>query len=194
MSVLGVFGWCIQHQNDIQQILIIIVRKNMNIKNYTVASRFLKYVTVDTQSDTQSTSFPSTEKQKNLAKILVDELLEMGVADAHMDEWGYVYATIPSNSDKINIPVICFCSHMDTSPDCSGLNVKPIVHKNYDGRDLVLPADNSIVLRLKEQADLKNQMGVIVVDVTQQILKRELANKTEQESYINKLISEANLN
>ena len=140
----------------------------MKITNYTVADRFLKYVTVDTQSDPQSTSFPSTEKQKNLAKILVDELLEIGVKDSHMDEWGYVYATIPSNSDKQNIPVICFCSHMDTSPDCSGLNVKPIIHKNYDGRDLVLPADNSIVLRLQEQADLKNQMGndIITADGT----------------------------
>jgi len=142
--------------------------KNMNIKNYTVADRFLNYVTIDTQSDPQSTSFPSTEKQKNLGKILVSELLEIGVSDTHMDEWGYVYATIPSNSDKQNIPVICFCSHMDTSPDCSGLNVNPIVHKNYDGRDLVLPADNSIILRLQEQADLKNQIGndIITADGT----------------------------
>lgn len=131
----------------------------MTINKFTVANRFLKYVTVDTQSDPVSTSFPSTEKQKNLAKILVEELLEMGVADAHMDEWGYVYATIPSNSEKENIPVICFCSHMDTSPDCSGLNVKPLVHQNYDGSDLVLPDDTSIVLRLNEHKDLKNQLG-----------------------------------
>lgn len=131
----------------------------MNINKYTVADRFLKYVTVDTQSDPIATSFPSTEKQKNLAKILVEELLEMGISDAHTDEWGYVYATIPSNSTKQNIPTICFCSHMDTSPDCSGLNVKPIVHQNYDGRDLILPDDSSIVLKLSEHKDLKNQIG-----------------------------------
>jgi tripeptide aminopeptidase len=140
----------------------------MNISNYTVSERFLKYVTIDTQSDASSKSFPSTEKQKNLAKILVEELQQIGVADAHMDEWGYVYATIPSNSEKQNIPVICFCSHMDTSPDCSGLNVKPQIHKNYDGRDLILPGDNSIVLRLSEHSDLKNQMGndIITADGT----------------------------
>jgi tripeptide aminopeptidase len=131
----------------------------MNINKYTVTDRFLKYVTVDTQSDPIATSFPSTEKQKNLAKILVEELLEMGISDAHTDEWGYVYATIPSNSTKQNIPTICFCSHMDTSPDCSGFNVKPIVHQNYDGRDLILPDDPSIVLKLSEHKDLKNQIG-----------------------------------
>lgn len=131
----------------------------MNINKYTVTDRFLKYVTVDTQSDPIATSFPSTEKQKNLAKILVEELLEMGISDAHTDEWGYVYATIPSNSAKQNIPTICFCSHMDTSPDCSGFNVKPIIHQNYDGRDLILPDDPSIVLKLSEHKDLKNQIG-----------------------------------
>ena len=131
----------------------------MNINKYTVTDRFLKYVTVDTQSDPIATSFPSTEKQKNLAKILVEELLEMGIYDAHTDEWGYVYATIPSNSAKQNIPTICFCSHMDTSPDCSGFNVKPIIHQNYDGRDLILPDDPSIVLKLSEHKDLKNQIG-----------------------------------
>jgi len=140
----------------------------MIIKNYTTAVRFLKYVTVDTQSDPASTTFPSTEKQKNLATILVAELLEIGIADAHMDDWGYVYATIPSNSEKENVPVICFCSHMDTSPDCSGFEVKPQIHKNYDGRDLILPADNSIVLKMAEQPDLKNQMGndIITADGT----------------------------
>lgn len=119
----------------------------------------MKYVTVDTQSDPVATSFPSTEKQKDLAKILVAELLEMGVKDAHLDEWGYVYATIPSNSTKQNIPVICFCSHMDTSPDCSGLHVKPIIHPNYNGGDLMLPDDSNIVLKLNEHKDLKNQIG-----------------------------------
>lgn len=126
--------------------------------NYTVKSRFLKYVTVDTQSDASSPTCPSTEKQKDLARILVQELLEIGLPDAHMDDNGYVYATIPSNTEK-EVPVICFCSHMDTAPDCTGTNVKPIVHTNYQGQDLVLPDDNSQVLRMSEHPDLKKQFG-----------------------------------
>jgi len=127
--------------------------------NYKVTERFLRYVTIDTQSDPASASYPSTEKQKNLGKLLVKELLEIGVSDAHLDEYGYVYATIPSNTDKANVPAICFCSHMDTSPDCSGEGVKPIVHKNYRGEDLVLPDDNTQVLKMSEHPDLKNQVG-----------------------------------
>ena len=84
---------------------------------FTVTERFLKYVTIDTQSDPGSVSFPSTEKQKDLGKLLAQELLQIGIANAHLDDYGYVYATIPSNTEK-NIPVICFCSHVDTSPDC----------------------------------------------------------------------------
>ncbi len=85
---------------------------------HTVLERFLRYVQVDTQSDPNSDTFPSTEKQKDLSRILVEELQEMGVEDAHLDEHGYVYATLPSNTDK-PVPTICFCSHVDTSPDCS---------------------------------------------------------------------------
>ena len=129
---------------------------------FTVAERFLRYVTIDTQSDPSSVSFPSTEKQKDLARLLVDELLAMGIADAHLDEYGYVYATIPSNTDK-KVPVICFCSHMDTAPDCSGKDVKPIVHKNYQGQDLILPDDNTQVIRMTEHTDLKNQLGNDVI-------------------------------
>ena len=92
--------------------------------NFTVTERFLRYVTIDTQSDPGSESVPSTEKQKNLGRLLVNELIAIGLHDAHLDEFGYVYATIPANSDKSNIPVICFCSHMDTAPDCSGEGVK----------------------------------------------------------------------
>ncbi|WEK19438.1 MAG: peptidase T [Candidatus Pedobacter colombiensis] len=127
-------------------------------KNKSLQNRFIKYVQIDTQSDPQSPTVPSTEKQKNLGKVLVAELLEIGVADAHLDEYGYVYATIPANTDK-KVPVICFCSHMDTSPDCSGYNVKPIIHENYQGQDLVLPDDNSVVLKMKEHHDLKDQIG-----------------------------------
>ena len=129
---------------------------------FTVLNRFLRYVKIDTQSDPSSTTFPSTEKQKNLAKILVAELQEMGIGDATMDQHGYVYATIPANTDK-QVPVICFCSHMDTSPDCSGANVKPIIHKNYNGSDIVLPDDPNQVIRAKEHPDLAEQIGNDIV-------------------------------
>ncbi len=125
---------------------------------HTVKERFLRYVQIDTQSDPNSTTTPSTEKQKNLARLLVQELREMGIGDAELDEYGYVYATIPATSDK-KVPVICFCSHMDTAPDCSGTGVKPIVHANYQGQDLVLPDDPGIVIRESEHEDLRHQHG-----------------------------------
>ncbi|MBK9331777.1 MAG: peptidase T [Ignavibacteria bacterium] len=129
----------------------------MNIK-YTCTERFLKYVKIDTQSSHDSDAFPSTEKQKDLAVILVDELKHMGITDAEMDEYGYVYATIPSNTNK-NVPVICFCSHMDTSPDASGENVKPVIHKNYQGGDIILTGDNSKVIIADEHPQLTAQIG-----------------------------------
>jgi tripeptide aminopeptidase len=128
----------------------------------SLARRFSRYVQIDTQSDPESAASPSTEKQKNLGRVLVEELLSIGISDAHLDQFGYVYATIPANSTK-NVPVICFCSHMDTSPDCTGLNVKPIIHQNYQGQDLVLPDDESIIIRLSEHKDLKDQIGNDVV-------------------------------
>ncbi len=133
----------------------------MNIK-HTVVERFCKYVQIDTQSDPLSTSFPSTEKQKNLGKVLVEELLEMGIEDAHMDEYGYVYATIPSNTTK-EVPVICFCSHMDTAPDCSGKDVKPIIHKNYQGQDIVLPDDQTVVVSPNDHPYLKDLVGSDII-------------------------------
>jgi tripeptide aminopeptidase len=134
---------------------------------HTVTERFLRYVTIDTQSDPASPTCPSSEKQKDLGRLLVTELKAMGVADAHLDEHGYVYATIPANTDK-NVPVICFCSHMDTSPDCSGKDVKPQVVKNYRGGDITLPADPSQVIRFAEHPALKNQIGndIITTDGT----------------------------
>ncbi|MFN0215814.1 MAG: peptidase T [Saprospiraceae bacterium] len=125
---------------------------------HSAKERFLHYVTIDTQSDPDSPTQPSTEKQKNLGRILVKELLAMGISDAHLDAYGYVYGTIPANTDK-KVPVICFCSHMDTSPDCSGEGVKPMIHANYKGQDLVLPDDRSVVIRMSEHPDLKHQMG-----------------------------------
>lgn len=134
---------------------------------HTVTERFLRYVTIDTQSDPNSPASPSTEKQKDLGRVLVTELKAMGVADAHLDDYGYVYATIPANTDK-KIPVICFCSHMDTSPDVTGKDVKPQVVKNYRGGDITLPGDTTQVIRFAEHPALKNQIGndIITTDGT----------------------------
>lgn len=130
--------------------------------SYTVTDRFLRYVKIDTQSDPESPTCPSTMKQKDLGKVLVEELLAIGLTDAHMDENGYVYATIPSNTDK-KVPVICFCSHMDTSPDCSGKDVKPQLVKNYDGKDIVLPADKSQIIRVAEHPALLEQINNTII-------------------------------
>ena len=124
-----------------------------------VAERFMRYVQVDTQSDPTSTAHPSSEKQKDLSKILHRELLGMGITDATTDEYGYVYATITGNSDKKNIPAICFCAHVDTAPDCSGTNVKPIHHRYYDGAIIVLPDDTSQVLSISASPYLKEHLN-----------------------------------
>jgi len=134
---------------------------------HTVTERFLRYVVIDTQSDPASPTCPSTEKQKDLGRLLAAELREIGLSDAHLDDNGYVYATIPANTDK-QVPVICFCSHMDTSPDCSGANVRPQVVRNYQGGDIVLPADPSQVIRFSEHPALASQIGhdIITTDGT----------------------------
>mgnify|MGYP003673529938 CR=1 FL=1 len=129
----------------------------------TVLNRFLRYVQVDTQSDPNSVTFPSTQKQHQLSEILVAELLAIGVSDVAKDSYGYVYATIPSNSSKTDIPIICFCSHIDTSPDVTGEFVKPLVHKNWDGAAIVLPDDPSQILRIGELNDLDQQIGNDIV-------------------------------
>jgi tripeptide aminopeptidase len=124
-----------------------------------IADRFMRYVKIDTQSDPTSAAHPTTEKQKDLSKLLFKELFGMGITDATTDEYGYVYATIPSNSDKKNIPAICFCAHVDTAPDCSGTDVKPILHRYYDGADIVLPDDTTQVLRVSDSPYLKNHIN-----------------------------------
>lgn len=126
--------------------------------NKHIADRFCDYAKIDTQSDPDSTTFPSTEKQKDLSRVLVAELLEMGLGDAHMDEYGYVYATLKSNIGK-KVPAICFCAHVDTSPDCTGANVKPIIHKNYQGQDLVLPDDPNQIISTQQHPYLKERIG-----------------------------------
>ena len=129
---------------------------------FTVVEKFLNYVQIDTQSNPDSHSNPSTEKQKNLSTLLARELKAMGIADAHSDEFGYVYATIPSNSTK-NIPVICFCSHVDTAPDCSGTNVKPIFHNGYNGSDIVLPDDTTQIISVNKYPYLKKHIGSDII-------------------------------
>jgi tripeptide aminopeptidase len=125
---------------------------------FTAAERFLRYVQTDTQSNPLSATHPTSEKQKDLSRILVEELKAMGITDAEMDEWGYVYATVPSNTTK-KVPVLCFCAHVDTAPDASGTGVKPILHKNYQGQDIVLPDDTNQVLRKADFPYLERLTG-----------------------------------
>jgi tripeptide aminopeptidase len=129
---------------------------------YGTAERLMRYVQVDTQSDPESNNSPTTEKQKDLSKILVEELLQMGISDAQMDDYGYVYATIQSTSERL-VPVVCFCSHVDTAPDCSGTNVKPILHANYDGTDIVLPDDKTQIISSSKYAYLKQHIGKDII-------------------------------
>lgn len=160
---------------------------------YSVEERFVRYVQIDTTADPNSTSFPSSEKQKDLSHLLVKELKELGIEDAEADQWGYVYATIPATSSKENIPTICFCSHMDTAPDCSGTNVKPIIHRNYTGAPITLPDDPTQVITTGKHAYLKEKIGddlitasgltllgaddkagvAIIMDLAEQLMKKK---------------------
>ncbi|MEN9743529.1 MAG: hypothetical protein RLZZ65_1334 [Bacteroidota bacterium] len=127
-------------------------------QKYAVADRFMHYVQIDTTADPNSTSFPSSAKQRNLAQKLHDELVALGLQDVLLDEWSYVFATIPSNVEHA-LPTICFCSHMDTAPDCSGTNVKPILHRNYTGAPIVLPDDTTQVLTTEQHPYLLQKIG-----------------------------------
>jgi len=145
---------------DISKIFDSMTHLAQLISTYSFSSkdRFLTYVKIDTQSDPKSATSPSTEKQKDLALLLVKELHDLGISNAHTNEFGYVYAHLESNV-LIDVPAICFCAHMDTSPDCSGFGVKPIIHQNYQGKDIVLPDDPSVIIRLNEHPDLQEQFG-----------------------------------
>ena len=127
-----------------------------------MTERFLRYVVIDTQSDPASPTCPSTDKQKDLGRLLASELQAMGLGDAHLDPHGYVYATIPANTTR-QVPVICFCSHMDTSPDCTGKDVRPQIVRNYRGGDIVLPGDPSQIIRAAEHPALADQIGNDIV-------------------------------
>jgi tripeptide aminopeptidase len=129
----------------------------------SVLDRFLRYVQYDTRAVEGSNSYPSSEGQLVLLKLLVEELRDIGLTDAQIDEYGYVMATIPATTVKTPVPVIGFIAHVDTSPEMSGTGVKPIVHHAYDGRDLVLPDDPSVVLRLADNPALAGQLGHDIV-------------------------------
>jgi tripeptide aminopeptidase len=120
---------------------------------------FLNYVKIDTQSEEDSQTVPSTPGQLDLLRLLRDELLALGLADVSMDEHGYVFATVPANSAKADVPVIGFLAHVDTSPEMSGSGVKAIFHRNYDGRDLVFPDDPAAAISLADNPHLENQMN-----------------------------------
>jgi tripeptide aminopeptidase len=132
----------------------------MSIKDYqhTSEERFIRYARIDTESDPNSESQPSTEKQKDLLRLLVEELISMGLGDAEMDHNGYVYASIPATSKK-QVPVLCFCSHVDTAPDVTGKDVNPVVHRNYQGQDIAFADDASLTLSLTDQPYLKERLG-----------------------------------
>src|SRR4051812_14934200 len=128
----------------------------------TLLDRFLRYVCIDTQAVEQTTAYPSSPGQLTLGKILVGELRELGLRDAEQDEYGIVMATIPATTQR-TVPVIAWLAHMDTSPETTGKDVKPVVHKNYAGGDLVLPGDSSKVLRPSQFPELKSVVGKTVV-------------------------------
>jgi len=161
-----------------------------NNYQFTCVERFLKYVKYDTQSDDESETFPSTEKQKILSKDLAEELKAMGLMDAHMDENGYVMATLPSNTDK-DVPAIGFIAHVDTSPAVTGLNVKPVIHKNYQGGDIVLPNDTTQVITVENNPDLKNMIGfdIITTDGTTLLGADNKAGVSEIMDAVNYLLS-----
>ena len=121
--------------------------------------RFLEYVKFDTQSLEGAETFPSTSTQLELLRRLQDELLELGLDDVTMDEYGYVFATLPTTSDKPELPVVGFIAHVDTSPEMSGAEVKAIIHRDYKGLDLVLPDDPSAVISAGENPLLAEQIG-----------------------------------
>src|SRR5664279_5279397 len=128
----------------------------------SLVDRFFRYVQIDTQSNPDSETQPSTAKQLDLSRLLFDELKSLGLNDVELDENGYLYASIPSNSEKA-VPVICFCAHVDTSPDCKASEVKPLLHKNYSGVDIVLPDDPDQVIRTSDHPYLFEKIGQDII-------------------------------
>jgi len=125
----------------------------------TCVERFLRYVTVNTQSSERSATYPSTPGQLDLLRQLVDELTELGLPEVTLDDHGYLFATLPATTRKAGVPTIGFIAHVDTSPEMSGEGVRPLVHRNYQGQDLVLPDDPAVVLLLADDPHLGEQIG-----------------------------------
>jgi len=133
-----------------------------------VHERFLNYVAIDTQSAEDVECFPSTEKQKNLGRLLVDEMKNIGISDVYMDDYGYVYGEIPKNTEKTDVPAIGFIAHMDTSPDMPGNDIKARIVNNYDGKDIVLNEEKNIIMKTEMFDHMLNYVGqdLIVTDGT----------------------------
>ncbi len=134
----------------------------------SLLDRFIRYAKIDTQSSEASTTYPSTEKQKDLLRVLVDDLKAAGLADAAMDEWGYVMATLPSNLPADHpahgkVPTVGLIAHVDTYFGVTGANVNPQVHRDYDGQDIVLPGDPSQVIRVADEAALAGCKGLTII-------------------------------
>ena len=127
----------------------------------TTSERFMRYAAIDTQADPLSTNYPSSEKQKELSKLIASELELAGIS-FELNEFGYIYARIPSNSNK-KVPTICFCAHLDTAPDCSGSGVKPLLHRSYNGDVIILPDDPSVILDPAEIAELAQKKGEDII-------------------------------
>ncbi|TVQ13691.1 MAG: peptidase T [Bacteroidetes bacterium] len=128
----------------------------------TLLEKFYKYINIDTQADPTSQTFPSTKKQFNLAHVLVEELKEMGLEDAHVDDKCYVMATLPSNIDK-DVPVIGFLAHMDTAPDMSGADIKPNIVEDYDGEDILINHEKQMFLKVEDFPELKKYVGQTLI-------------------------------
>jgi tripeptide aminopeptidase len=150
-----------QHGTNVYTSKELKIRKDFCMKE-KLLERFLRYISIDTQSDPNSTTFPSTEKQFNLARLLVEELKELGLSDAQVDENCYVMATLPANTDK-DIPVIGFVAHVDTSPDMDGKDIKPQIIKNYDGKDILLNKELDMYLRVKDFPELSKYVGQTLI-------------------------------
>jgi tripeptide aminopeptidase len=129
----------------------------------SAVERFMRYVTFDTEADESSTTSPSSAKQWDLLRALADDLRELGCAEVELLEHGYVFATIPASPGLEHVPTIGFIAHVDTSPEMSGANVKPILHPNYQGQDIVLPDDPTAVLRPPEHPYLLEHLGCDII-------------------------------
>lgn len=159
-----------------------------------VHERFLNYVAIDTQSVEDADCFPSSEKQKNLGHFLVEEMKSIGIPDAHMDDFGYVYGTLPGNTDR-KVPTIGFIAHMDTSPDMPGNDVKAKVVKNYDGKDIVLNKEKNIVMQTEVFEHMLDYIGqdLIVTDGTTLLGADNKAGIAEIMSLVEFLIENPNI-